>query len=215
MSLCFDGYKDFPHKNKITYPDGRAPRYSLPPYLNRPEFITMAEENLKKAAEIMEELYIPQFDKIVDIKSYLAWRLMSVEEKSVRVYSLISPRLLGCAAYLDGNFEFGNKYIDDQRTAYIAKKQKEWEEAEEENNSEEYRQEFFEMTGEWPAKFDYEKEMAKVIYDIDNRILKEYDIFREWSKNNDVSWVPEFIETENKKVLDLLKKRYSKLAKVL
>ena len=70
VELTFNEYEGFPHKESIG-----ISMYSLCPYLAKnAENVRQATENLAKAAEIMESTYIPKFDEICDLDSYLEWK---------------------------------------------------------------------------------------------------------------------------------------------
>lgn len=112
--LTFHGFVDFPHTHIITYLDGDTKKkmFQPTPFFDKENYLSDTIENLKKAAEIMETFYIPQFDKIVDFNSYFEWINTPLQERSFLCgREIITAESLVYKSYIDGNFDFGRAYI--------------------------------------------------------------------------------------------------------
>ena len=113
--LAFHGFVDFPHTQCINRleSDTKKKMFFPTPFFNKENYLSDTIENLKKAVEIMETFYIPQFDKIVDFNSYFEWINTPLQERSfLGGREIITPEALVYKSYIDGNFDFGRAYID-------------------------------------------------------------------------------------------------------
>ncbi len=210
-SLWFKGFVDFPHKARSgNLPNGEA-FYCLDPYLKkREDYVQKTIENLAKAAEVMEEFYIPQFDKIVDFSSYFAWKATDRHKKSVYGDDSFSDVELIYKAYLDGNFSWGKNYLDNlykdhkeketnRITRYLA-----WQETWPEE-----KKTYYHMMKDFDTEY---KESMDLFIEMTNTTYKK---FYESIEKNDTSWIVDYIKEQKEFTYSVLRARYSKLKEQL
>lgn len=222
--LSFHGYADFPHVNCSEWIEKGIERrtYSLTPFFNKDEFLSDTIENLQKAAEIMETFYIPQFDKIVDFDSYFEWINIPIKERALRSVEIITAETLVYKSYLDGNFDWGNEYIDNLR---IINAEQIWEMLKcykKYDNKKFLEQDFAEdvlrrlKINKSISEFDFlPAKFTRNCEDFENRVLADrYREFFDSAANNDSSWIIEYLDNNRKRTAEVLKSTYSKLLNI-
>ena len=210
--LCFKGFEDFPHKNCIRNSDGSI-YYTLYPYLpKKDDYFKRTVENLEKALEYMENFYIPQFDKIVDFESYFDWITSDWKERSISDF-MITSLDLSYKAYIDGNFDWGRQFLENEHKAYEEETVKSIKSYIAWQSSDEYLKNQ-KIYGNTSSKMDYETEYNKRMSHYNRVFSERFGKFIESAEKNDVSWIPDFVKERSETALALLKDKYSKLKKV-
>ena len=193
-------YSKFPYV--ICSQDYQSERkyYSVEPFLGkRQEYVDYTIKNLEKAAEQIEENFIPILDKICDIDSYLDWMQNGCE--GVRhSWWLESPILLHKSC-LDGDFEWGNRYVE----KYLGTKY------EKDLSSLFKSYKILPVSDDiWkndPSFAIIKEEMARR----DEIYFHRFKNFYEYRDKNDIDGAKTFIEAQRERTLDTLRKKYSKL----
>jgi len=205
--LSFNGFADFPHKNEIYSGKERRLSYSLYPYLKKMEAETV--ENIRKASEVFEKIYIPQLDKISDFESYINWMLLGTKERQIFNDYYLTDADLVYRSYIDGSFEWGREYIAEQRQKYFERELRLINEYLESS----FEEELFRETGIRIPKrvIDPQKKLDDTMKEFDEKQNNRYCKFYEAERSNDLSWVPEYVKSEKDKTLESLKSMYSKL----
>lgn len=215
ITLHFRAGDGFPYATKYTATpiDGEREFAQYAPFFNKEPYRSMAIANLQRAAEVMEEEYIPQFNAIYDLDSYLSWLTMSEINLDISRgrRTWVSARLLGCKSYYDGDFTYALHYTDAYLKAEIERAEKEVQRSIETDRDEKLRQAIYEASGERTPYLDYDTELRKKLAGARSGYNYIYGPLFEWIKNNDVSWVPAYMENETAHAKKLLKDRYSKL----
>lgn len=189
-SLSFGGYEGFPFLVRRCQPN------MLEPYMNKEPYLDMTVANLEKAAELMPAMYLDKFDKIRDLDTYLDWYTSPLS--GLRVTGHIPCRVLGCKAYYDGNFEYGRNFIDNMRVVMLQKSREHAEKS----------RKYIETVA---SSFD--EYLNEQLAHVEKVISECYDEFFSWEKENDLSWVPAYVENGRERTLSILKLNYSKLFK--
>ncbi len=187
FTMRFCGYKDFPCL------EGGCLRV----FMNKEPFLSRTIANLEKAAELMPQMYLDKFDGVYDLDTFL--ELFTTDDRSwLSIGGHLPPRVLGAKAYYDGNFEYGKRFIENMRA---------WMKQNKKDISETSRRH---IEATYPSVDAYFNEQFE---HVDKVISEQYKSFYEYEKENDLSWVPSYVENSTKDTLDILKANYSKLFK--
>ena len=192
IELTFNGFVDFPHTERMGI------SRTLPPYYSKDnKYFSYTVENFRKAAELLEMFYMPRFDKICDLDSYLSWMDRGYEDYA-RIYRRIGDKSLLYKVCADGNFDWVDAYVERCILRWTEKEFGVYTRVDS----------LTEAELKLNTKYSAVKE-AMVQYR--ERRKKEFDKIFCYKDSNDLSEVKIFIEEQRERTFDILKKKYSKL----
>lgn len=245
FTLRFNNFEGFPYTNVSVddnpYKDEskRCIIRSLIPYVKGKVSDETIIANMKKAAELFEQQYLPIYDSIKDFASYFEWKAKTSRRDNwffgVKDFS---SKELAYKAYLDGNCAFGVEYLFNKLYDEFFGKLKtvfgDWElydypalygEGEnQEDDIDEEEIEFLKEMGCPPEVYSKDKITAKNVeeklvntkdqIDIYKSFLKKtYGPFWDSLKSGDFSWAAAEFEKEQALVYEKLKEVYPKAFK--
>lgn len=143
----------------------------------------------------MPHMYLDKFDGVCDLDTFLD---LFPADKSWLLTGYLPIRVLGTKAYYDGDFKYGESYIENMRTL-MKQNQK---------DSAETKRSYIEK-----VRPSYDSYLSEQYAHIDRVIADQYKCFYGFERDNDLSGVPSYVENGKRDTLDLLKMNYSKLFK--
>ena len=192
IELTFNGFSDFPHTEWV----GTIRSLSL--YLSKDEkYFSYTVENLRKAAELLEEFYIPRFDRIWDIDSYLEWADIGHKDYA-RICRRVGDNSLLYKACSDGNFDWVDEYVERCISQWIKKEFGVYSCIDLYSKAEIGANSKYLAIKEAIDRFKLERK-------------KEFDKIYFYKDSEKISDAKTFIEAQRERTLDTLKKKYSKL----
>lgn len=192
ISLTFKGFLDFPHTDMLGL--SRTLKLYFP---KDEESSSYTVENLHKVAELLEEFYIPRFDRICDLDSYLEWASGGYEDYA-RIYRRIGDKSLLYKACSDGNFDWVDGYVEKCISKWLKKEFGVY------SCIDSYSKEELESN---PKYLAIKESIDK--YKVDYK--KEFDKIYCYKDNGDFAGAKMIVDTERERTLDALRKKYSKL----